>query len=228
MLTMKFVKQILFILPVIALLMMGCNATKTQKGAVIGGTAGAVGGTIIGKAAGNKTLGTILGAAIGGTAGAIIGHDMDKQAEEIKDQIPGAKVERIDEGIKVEFNEKILFAFSKSDLSDSAKMNLDKLATALTNYPNTNIEIQGHTDSRGTEEYNMGLSLRRANAVRDYLVSKGIDGSRMTVKGYGESAPAYTNDTPEGMAQNRRVEFLITANDKMKAEAEKKANNQNQ
>ncbi|MGN6265460.1 MAG: OmpA family protein [Ginsengibacter sp.] len=225
---MKFVKQILFILPVIALLMMGCNATKTQKGAVIGGTAGAVGGTIIGKAAGNKTLGTILGAAIGGTAGAIIGHDMDKQAEEIKDQIPGAKVERIDEGIKVEFNEKILFAFSKSDLSDSAKMNLDKLATALTNYPNTNIEIQGHTDSRGTEEYNMGLSLRRANAVRDYLVSKGIDGSRMTVKGYGESAPAYTNDTPEGMAQNRRVEFLITANDKMKADAEKKANNQNQ
>jgi outer membrane protein OmpA-like peptidoglycan-associated protein len=208
--------------------MMGCNATKTQKGAVIGGTAGAVGGTIIGKAAGNKTLGTILGAAIGGTAGAIIGHDMDKQAEEIKDQIPGAKVERIDEGIKVEFNEKILFAFSKSDLSDSAKMNLDKLATALTNYPNTNIEIQGHTDSRGTEEYNMGLSLRRANAVRDYLVSKGIDGSRMTVKGYGESAPAYTNDTPEGMAQNRRVEFLITANDKMKADAEKKANNQNQ
>jgi len=208
--------------------MMGCNATKTQKGAVIGGTAGAVGGTIIGKAAGNKTLGTILGAAIGGTAGAIIGHDMDKQAEEIKDQIPGAKVERIDEGIKVEFNEKILFAFSKSDLSDSAKMNLNKLATALTNYPNTNIEIQGHTDSRGTEEYNMGLSLRRANAVRDYLVSKGIDGSRMTVKGYGESAPAYTNDTPEGMAQNRRVEFLITANDKMKADAEKKANNQNQ
>ena len=228
MLLMKLFKPILCILPVIALLMMGCNATRTQKGAVIGGTAGAVGGTIIGKAAGNKTLGTILGAAIGGTAGAIIGHDMDKQAEEIQDQIPGAKVERIDEGIKVEFNEKILFAFSKSDLSDSAKMNLDKLATALTNYPNTNIEIQGHTDSRGTEEYNMGLSLRRANAVRDYLVSQGIDGSRMTVKGYGESAPAYSNDTPEGMAQNRRVEFLITANDKMKADAEKKANNQNQ
>jgi outer membrane protein OmpA-like peptidoglycan-associated protein len=225
---MKLFKPILCILPVIALLMMGCNATRTQKGAVIGGTAGAVGGTIIGKAAGNKTLGTILGAAIGGTAGAIIGHDMDKQAEEIQDQIPGAKVERIDEGIKVEFNEKILFAFSKSDLSDSAKMNLDKLATALKNYPNTNIEIQGHTDSRGTEEYNMGLSLRRANAVRDYLVSQGIDGSRMTVKGYGESAPAYSNDTPEGMAQNRRVEFLITANDKMKADAEKKATNQNQ
>jgi outer membrane protein OmpA-like peptidoglycan-associated protein len=193
---------------------------------VIGGAAGAVGGSIIGKAAGNKTLGTIIGAAVGGTAGAIIGHDMDKQAEQIQTQIPGAKVERVGEGIKVEFNEKILFAFSKSDLGDSAKKNLDNLATILKNNPNTNIEIQGHTDSRGTEEYNMGLSLRRANSVRDFLISQGIDGARMTVKGYGETAPAYSNDTPEGMAQNRRVEFLITANDQMKAQAEKQANNQ--
>jgi outer membrane protein OmpA-like peptidoglycan-associated protein len=223
---MKSYRKIFFAILVIAFLIMGCNATKTQKGAAIGGAAGAVGGNIIGRAAGNSTLGTIIGAAVGGTAGAIIGHDMDKQAKQIKDQIPGAKVERIDEGIKVEFNEKILFAFSKSDLSDSAKMNLDKLATALTNYPNTNIEIQGHTDSRGTDEYNMGLSLRRANAVRDYLASQGIDGKRMTVRGFGESAPAYSNDTQEGMAQNRRVEFLITANEKMKADAEKQANNQ--
>jgi outer membrane protein OmpA-like peptidoglycan-associated protein len=223
---MKSYRKIFFAIPVIAFLIMGCNATKTQKGAAIGGAAGAVGGNIIGRAAGNSTLGTIIGAAVGGTAGAIIGHDMDKQAKQIKDQIPGAKVERIDEGIKVEFNEKILFAFSKSDLSDSAKMNLDKLATALTNYPNTNIEIQGHTDSRGTDEYNMGLSLRRANAVRDYLASQGIDSKRMTVRGFGESAPAYSNDTQEGMAQNRRVEFLITANEKMKADAEKQANNQ--
>ena len=219
-------RKIFYAIPVFAFLIMGCNATKTQKGAVIGGAAGAIGGTIIGKAAGNKTLGTIIGAAVGGTAGAIIGHDMDKQAEQIQTQIPGAKVERVGEGIKVEFNEKILFAFSKSDLGDSAKKNLDNLATILKNNPNTNIEIQGHTDSRGTEEYNMGLSLRRANAVRDFLNSQGIAASRMTVKGYGETAPAYSNDTPEGMAQNRRVEFLITANDQMKAQAEKQASNQ--
>jgi len=219
-------RKIIFAIPVLIFLIMGCNATKTQKGAAIGGAAGAVGGNIIGRAAGNSTLGTIIGAAVGGTAGAIIGHDMDKQAEQIKTQIPGAKVERVGEGIKVEFNEKILFAFSKSDLSDSAKKNLNNLATILNNNPNTNIEIQGHTDSRGTEEYNMGLSLRRANAVRDYLISQGIDGKRMTVKGYGETAPAYSNDTPEGMAQNRRVEFLITANDQMKAQAEKQATNQ--
>lgn len=223
---MKSIRRIFFAIPVIGFLIMGCNATKTQKGAVIGGAAGAVGGHIIGKAAGNSTLGTIIGAAVGGTAGAIIGHDMDKQAEQIKNDIPGAKVERVDEGIKVEFNEKILFAFSKSDLGDSAKQNLNKLVTALNDYPNTNIEIQGHTDSRGTDEYNMGLSQRRANSVRDYLVAQGIAATRLTTRGFGESAPAYSNDTPEGMAQNRRVEFLITANDKMKADAEKQANNQ--
>jgi outer membrane protein OmpA-like peptidoglycan-associated protein len=223
---MKHFKNIIFAIPVIAFLMIGCNATRTQKGAVIGGAAGAVGGNIIGRAAGNSTLGTIIGAAVGGTAGAIIGHDMDKQAEQIKNDIPGAKVERVDEGIKVEFNEKILFAFSKSDIGDSAKQNLNKLVTALNDYPNTNIEIQGHTDSRGTDEYNMGLSQRRANAVRDYLVAQGISASRLTTRGFGESAPAYSNDTPEGMAQNRRVEFLITANDQMKADAKKQAGNQ--
>jgi outer membrane protein OmpA-like peptidoglycan-associated protein len=225
-LLMKHLKNLFFAVPLFAFIMVGCNATRTQKGAAIGGAAGAVGGNIIGRAAGNSTLGTIIGAVVGGGAGAIIGRDMDKQAEQIKNDIPGAKVERVDEGIKVEFNEKILFAFSKSDLGDSAKDNLNKLVAILNKYPNTNIEIQGHTDSRGTDEYNMALSLRRANAVRDYLASQGIAGTRMTTRGFGESAPAYSNDTPEGMAQNRRVEFLITANDQMKADAKKEAGTQ--
>ena len=171
---MKNFKTLLFALGVISFLGTGCNATKSQKGAVIGGAAGAVGGHVIGKAAGNKTLGTIIGAVVGGTAGAIIGRDMDKQAEEIKNEIPGAKVERVEEGIKVEFNEKILFEFSKSDLSTAAKTNLDKLVAVLNKYPNTNIEVQGHTDSRGTDEYNMGLSQRRANTVADYLNQKAL------------------------------------------------------
>ncbi|MEO6219059.1 MAG: OmpA family protein [Ginsengibacter sp.] len=220
---MKLLKNLLFALPVAAIICMGCNATKSQKGAVIGGTAGAVGGAIIGKATGNKTLGTILGAVVGGTAGAIIGRDMDKQAEEIKNDIPGAKVERVEEGIKVEFNEKILFAFSKFDLGEEAKANMNKLVTVLNKYPNTNIEIQGHTDSRGSDEYNMGLSEKRAGAVSSYLQSNGIAAARITTKGYGESAPGYTNDSDEGMAQNRRVEFLITANEQMKADAKKAA-----
>ncbi|MEO8112716.1 MAG: OmpA family protein, partial [Ginsengibacter sp.] len=176
------------------------------------------------KAAGNKTIGTILGAVIGGSAGAIIGHDMDKQAEEIKNDIPGVKVERVEEGIRVEFNEKILFAFSKTDFGDSAKASLNNLVAVLNKYPNTNIEIQGHTDSRGNDEYNMELSQKRAGTFADYLKAQGVTESRITTKGYGESAPAYTNDTDEGMAQNRRVEFLITANDQMKEDAKKQAN----
>ncbi|MEO6134556.1 MAG: OmpA family protein [Ginsengibacter sp.] len=216
-------KNLLFSTAVISFLAMGCNATKSQKGAVIGGTAGAVGGTIIGKAAGNKTLGTILGAVLGGTAGAIIGRDMDKQAEEIEKSIPGAKVERVEEGIVVEFSEKILFEFSKSDLSEAAKSNLSKLVMVLNKYPDTDIQINGHTDSRGADEYNMGLSERRAGTVADYLKSNGIIAGRITTKGFGESAPAYTNETVEGMAQNRRVEFVISANEKMKADAKEKA-----
>lgn len=219
-------RNLAFGLAIVSFLIMGCNATKSQKGGAIGGTAGAVGGAIIGKAAGNKTLGAIIGAVVGGTAGAIIGRDMDKQAEDIKNDIPGAKVERVEEGIKVEFNEKILFEFSKADLGSAAKKNLNSLITVLNKYPNTNIEIQGHTDSRGADDYNMALSVRRATSVEDYLLQNGIAASRMTTKGFGESAPGYSNDTVEGMAQNRRVEFLITANDKMKADAEKEASNQ--
>jgi outer membrane protein OmpA-like peptidoglycan-associated protein len=216
---MKNMKNSILAIATIAMIAMGCNATRTQKGAVIGGTVGAVGGAIIGNAAGNKTLGAIIGAVVGGAAGAIIGKDMDKQAEDIKTSVPGAKVERVGEGIKVEFSEKILFEFSKSELSDAAKTNLRNLVTVLNKYPNTNVEVQGHTDSRGSEEYNMGLSVRRATAVADYLKLQGVSASRITTKGFGESAPAYSNDTVEGQAQNRRVEFLITANDKMKKDA---------
>lgn len=224
---MKYIRHLFVLVPVIALIAMGCNSTtKSQKGAVIGGAAGAVGGAIIGKAAGNKTLGTIIGAAVGGTAGAIIGKNMDKQAAEIENEIPGAKVERVEEGIRVEFNEKILFAFSKADLGDAARQNLDKLVGVLNKYPNTNIEVQGHTDSRGTDEYNMALSERRASSVADYLKANGIAAGRITTKGFGESAPAYSNETDEGMAQNRRVEFLITANEQMKEDAKQQAENQ--
>lgn len=220
---MKQFRNLILFASVIAFIAMGCNATRSQKGAVIGGGAGAVGGAIIGKAAGNQTLGAIIGAAVGGTAGAIIGRDMDKQAEEIKQEIPGAEVERVGEGIRVEFNEKVLFEFAKSDLGSQAKSNLNDLIKILNKYPNTDIEVQGHTDSRGAEDYNMALSQRRASAVADYLKANGIAGSRISTKAFGKSAPAYPNDTPEHMAQNRRVEFMITANETMRQQAEQEA-----
>jgi outer membrane protein OmpA-like peptidoglycan-associated protein len=151
---------------------------------------------------------------------------MDKQAKEIESKVPGAKVDRVGEGILVEFNEKILFGFDQSYLNASAETNLDKLATILKEYPDTDIEIQGHTDSKGTDSYNMTLSEKRAAAVATYLRGKGIPSNRIRTKGFGETAPIASNDTEAGRAQNRRVDFLITANDKMKEDAKKEAQKQ--
>lgn len=209
---------------VAAILTGGCaSMNKTQKGAVVGTAAGGAMGAVIGKAAGNTAMGAIIGAAVGGASGAIIGRQMDKQAEEIKNTVPDAKVERVGEGIVVEFSSNILFGFDKSDLSAEATENLNKLVTVLNTYPDTNIELQGHTDSKGSESYNQNLSEKRAGTVSQYLASQGINTLRLKTVGFGETIPKYDNETEEGRAQNRRVEFLITANEKMKAEAEKAA-----
>ncbi|HET6769126.1 MAG TPA: OmpA family protein [Chitinophagaceae bacterium] len=207
-----------------AIVLAGCKTmNKSQKGAVIGAAGGAAAGAVIGKAAGNTALGAIIGAAAGGVTGAVIGRKMDKQAEEIKKEIPDAEVVRVGEGIVIEFNSKILFGFDQSNLTSEARTNLDKLVVILQRYPDTNIEVQGHTDSKGTNSYNQKLSEQRASAVSYYLSGKGIAASRLTLVGFGETMPKYTNDTEDGQAQNRRVEFLISANEKMKAEAAKEA-----
>lgn len=206
------------------LILGGCASwNKTQKGAVIGTATGGAMGAVIGKASGNTALGAIIGAAVGGASGAIIGNQMDKQAEEIEKTVPDAKVERVGEGIVVEFSSNVLFGFDQSSLSADAKTNLDKLVIVLNSYPDTDVELQGHTDSKGSEAYNLTLSEKRANVISSYLVTKGITGSRLTIKGFGESVPKYDNNTEEGRSLNRRAEFLITANEKMKAEAEKEA-----
>lgn len=201
-------------------LLAGCaSMNKTTKGAVVGTAAGGAMGAVIGKATGNPALGAIIGATVGGATGAIIGREMDKQAAEIEKTVPDAKVERVGEGIVVEFSSAILFGFDQSDLSAEAKANLDKLVKVLNAYPDTNIEVQGHTDSKGSETYNQNLSVKRATSVSDYLVANQITAGRITTKGFGETLPEYDNETEEGRAQNRRVEFLITANEKMVAEA---------
>ncbi|MDQ3142366.1 MAG: OmpA family protein [Bacteroidota bacterium] len=202
----------------------GCSSwNRTQKGAVIGTAGGAATGAVIGRASGNTALGAIIGAAVGGAAGAIIGHQMDKQAEAIKNKVPDAKVIRVGEGIIVEFNNKILFGFDQSNLSSDASLNLNKLVQVLNEYPDTKIEVQGHTDNVGTEKYNLDLSKRRAKSVSTYLKNKSIKSSRLAIKGFGEIAPAYENDDQTGQSQNRRVDFLISADGKMKANAKKQA-----
>jgi outer membrane protein OmpA-like peptidoglycan-associated protein len=221
---MRSIQKTLTSFAAVAIILGGCKSmNKTTKGAIIGTAGGGAVGAVIGKVAGNTALGAVIGAAVGGATGAVIGHKMDKQAKEIQSQVPGAKVDRVGEGIVVEFNEKILFATNQYTLGAAASSNLDKLATVLKNYPDTDIEIQGHTDSQGSDDYNMTLSEKRASSVATYLKAKGVASSRIKTKGFGETAPVATNDTEEGRAQNRRVNFLITANEKMKEDAKKEA-----
>lgn len=205
-------------------LVISCSSlNKSQKGAVIGTAGGAAVGGAIGSMSGHVGLGAIIGAAVGGVGGAIIGHNMDKQAADIQKDLPDAKVERVGEGIVVEFSDKILFGINRSDLSSESKVSLDKLNAILTKYPDTNIETQGHTDNTGSVEYNQSLSVRRCSSVNNYLISTGISSSRLSLRGYGEESPKYSNDTEEGRNQNRNVQFLISANAQMKADAQKQA-----
>lgn len=222
---MKKIKSSLLVLAAaIMLLNTSCsNMNKSQKGAVIGAGGGAVVGGAIGKAAGNTALGAIIGAAVGGTTGAVIGKKMDKQAEDIKNTVPSAKVERVGEGITVEFSNNVMFAFNSYALTPAANGTLDNLITILNKYPNTNIEVQGHTDSTGTFEYNQTLSENRAHSAAQYLRDHGIASARITEKGYGKTAPKYPNSTADGRAMNRRVEFVISANEEMKKEAQQES-----
>ncbi|MGV4415437.1 OmpA family protein [Chryseobacterium sp. T1] len=201
------------------------NANNTQKGAVIGTTAGAVLGGILGNnigKGGNAPLGAVLGGVIGGAAGGVIGNKMDKQAKEIKEVLPGAEVERVGEGIKITLNENTVnFDFNSSNLTSIAKGNLDKLVTVLKNNPDTNINMYGYTDSVGSDAVNLRLSGQRAGAVKNYFVANGISGSRLFTEGLGKANPVASNDTDAGRAKNRRVEFAITANEKMINEAQK-------
>lgn len=223
---MKNLRFSLVMLLSLTLIFTGCSTwNKTQKGAVVGTASGGAMGAVIGKVSGNTALGAIIGAAVGGATGAVIGHQMDKQAAEIKNKVPDAKVERVGEGIVVEFSSNVLFEFDQSYLSQDAKTNLNKLVTVLNYYPDTDIEVQGHTDSKGSNSYNNTLSQKRAYTVSDYLNNNNIANNRLHIRGFGESVPKYSNDSESGRSENRRVEFLITANDKMKADAEKEANN---
>jgi outer membrane protein OmpA-like peptidoglycan-associated protein len=208
------------------IMFQGCaKATKTQKGTVIGATAGGTIGAIIGKKVGNTAVGAIIGGAVGGTAGAYIGRKMDKQAEEIKNTIPNAEVIREGEGIIVKFESGILFDVDQYALKTNARTNIENLSTSLKNNLETNILIVGHTDATGSENYNLRLSERRAASVRSYIISQGISPIRLSTEGRGESEAIASNETEAGRALNRRVEIVIVANEKMKAEAKQALNN---
>jgi len=216
--------QTLCVLVVFLVAAVNCASwNKTTRGAAIGGAGGAVVGGVIGHAAGSTLLGVILGAAVGGAAGAFIGNYMDKQAAEMQRDLEGAEVQRIGEGIKITFDSGILFDIDKSELRPVSKTNLTELAKILNKYPDTNILIEGHTDNTGPDDHNMTLSKDRAQSVALCLATVEVKSERFSIAGYGETQPIVTNDTPEGLQKNRRVDIAVIANDKLKKAAQEKA-----
>lgn len=204
----------------------GCaSMSDTEKGAIIGAATGAAVGGAVGKAAGSTTKGVIIGAVVGGAAGAVIGREMDQRAEELEGDLEGAEVERVGEGILVTFDSGILFDFDSSTLRAESRSNLRELYQTLVDYPETDILIAGHTDSVGDEDYNYRLSERRAQAAAEYLMSQGMDASRINLVGLGETEPVATNETAEGRAQNRRVEIAIYASEEYREQVRDRVGN---
>src|SRR5689334_15949515 len=188
----------------------GCaSLNKKETGAIIGAASGAAVGGMVGRANGSTAK------------GAMIGHQMDQQAKEIQQNIPGAVVERVGEGLQVTFASGLLFDVDSDVLRDAARKNLATLAQSLEKYPNTDLMIVGHTDATGTDAHNMTLSERRAASAATYLASQGVTRTRLRSAGRGESEPVASNDTEADRQKNRRVEVAIYANEAFKAQAAK-------
>ena len=207
-----------------AVLFSSCGASNTVKGGGIGAGAGAALGAGIGAIIGGgkgAAWGAGIGAVVGGSAGAVIGNKMDKQKKELE-AINGAQVEGINDGqaIKVTFESGILFATNQSTLNAASQNSLTSFATSLKNNPDTDVLIYGHTDSTGSDAINNPLSEKRAQAVQNFLSSKGVGSSRLSSQGFGSTQPVADNTTAAGKAQNRRVEIYILPNEKMLQDAQ--------
>ena len=207
-----FRKAIVFI-TLLSLLAVSC-ATKTGTGAAVGAGAGAAAGAVIGNQSGNNRTGAVAGAVIGGAIGAAIGRRMDQQEKELR-QIEGVDVSRPSEGeIEVRLTSDILFDFNSAALRSESRQTLRDLAQTFSRYSDINyIEVEGHTDSVGSDDFNLDLSRRRATSVRDYLVDQGVASTYIVARGFGESQPKSSNDSAEGRQLNRRVEISIKARD---------------
>jgi len=207
----KFYSIVLFIL---ILALTGCAQTqqaartKTGQGAAIGAAAGALAGAVIGHQSGNRRTGAVIGGLAGAAIGGGIGYKLDQQAKELQ-QIKDAEVRREEDRLVVTMSEAILFDLNSTALKPGAKQQLEKMAEVMVRYPDNDILVTGHTDNTGSEKYNQDLSERRAKAVKNYLILKGISAGRITSMGFGETMPVASNATPEGRQKNRRVEIEI-------------------
>ncbi len=221
-------KKTLLVLSAFAILFAGCSSMSNQgKGTAIGAAAGGVLGALIFK---NDVAGALIGAAIGGAAGNLIGKSMDKQAQELKQAIPDAQVERVGEGINVTFDSELLFQKGSAKLSQDGADALTKVGKVFVNYPDQYVLCEGHTSadpalsSEANAQANMKLSEQRAKSVAQHLEDAGVPKANLITKWYGGERPKFSNDTEESRVKNRRVELGIIANE----EAVKKAQEQTQ
>jgi len=215
---MKFGRVALSALCTVSLVATSACVTDPNTGhrkvsrTAIGAGAGVIGGLVLGGLIGGGT-GRIIGAGIGGLAGASIGYTMDKQIKELKEQTAGSGVDvkPVDDGqaILVNLPNGVTFDTDSTLIKPGFRDTLDTVAASLNKYPNSLIDVYGHTDATGTDAYNQTLSENRARVVADYLVSKGVSQARIRSTGFGKTQPVATNDTPEGRAANRRVEIKI-------------------
>ena len=179
----------------------------------IGAIGGVVGGYLLGDLVGGRRDRTakIIGAGLGGLAGAGIGAYMDRQERELRARTAGTDVQVTRQGDDLILNipSGINFAYNSAEVQPQFQRTLDQVAGTLAEYRETYIDVYGHTDSTGSDQYNQQLSERRATSVADYLSGRGVQSARIATRGYGETQPIASNDTPEGQAANRRVEIKI-------------------
>jgi outer membrane protein OmpA-like peptidoglycan-associated protein len=210
-------KRIFVLLAGAALLLAACAPqTQTQRGGLYGATGGAVAGAVLGQAIGHDTeatlLGGAIGAAIGGAGGTAVGRMMDNQERDMRQALgasEAAAVQREGNLLTVALKGDVSFAHNSATINPGLYAELDRITQVLRQYPQTVIRVEGHTDSAGTEAYNMDLSHRRAQAVKNALVQRGVDLSRVQVLAFGESLPVASNDTEAGRQKNRRVEIKV-------------------
>ncbi|NLA76008.1 MAG: OmpA family protein, partial [Deltaproteobacteria bacterium] len=187
-----------------------CETTQTTKGAGIGTAAGAAVGAIIGHQSDHRTGGAVIGGVVGGAVGGLIGRRLDNQAKELE-RVQGMESVKVDqEQQKIEATLKVNFDVDKDTIKPSEAIKLDELAGVFSNYPENIVLLEGHTDSDGSEAYNQALSERRVRAAEYYLRGKNLNIASLSSVGYGETRPVASNETPEGKAQNRRVEIKIS------------------
>lgn len=212
-----------FIIPLAAaVLIAGCATNdpysgqtqrgKTGPGAAIGAAVGAAAGALSGSGSTSRRDRALIGAAVGAAAGGGIGAYMDKQEEQLRRNMQGTgiDVDRRGDDIVLNMPSGVTFGFDSSDLTPTANSALSDVANVLMQYPDTRVNIAGHTDSTGDAGYNQGLSERRARSVGNYLSRAGVSGGRLNMMGYGENQPVASNSNESGRAQNRRVEITLT------------------